>query len=273
MQNLSIITITYNDPSGLARTIQSLLPLTRMKFSWEHVVVDQSPAQNKTILSSLPQAWPLKHVTSDPLGIYGAHNRGIESAQGSIFWFLNGGDAMLSSKSLEDAVESLLAEPEKSALIAPVQVSRDGKPLYSRAPYPSLWENIVGENRICHQAMLIRQGVFQSLGNYDRSLKVAADYDHLYRFHKANLNIIWFSKPFADFDMSGTSSNIDRAFSEFRMVQLKHAPDLPVRMRLANTLRFHLAYGKTRFLKALGGSRFRALLLPFWLAWNRRKPN
>src|SRR5919108_5613652 len=104
---LSVVTITYRDPAGLASTSESLLPLLRAdnSWTWEHVVVDSSPEENRAVLEGLPPDWPLLHVVTPARGIYPAMNEGIQCASGRYLWFLNGRDRLHDA----DALERLLA--------------------------------------------------------------------------------------------------------------------------------------------------------------------
>lgn len=266
---LSIVTISYNDPNGLATTLYSLEPLRKGPLLWEHVIVDQSPDLNETIFQSLAADWPLHRVQSPPLGIYGAHNRGLAMARGKILWFLNGGDSLSDAEALLAALSLLENSARASILIAPVQVSRDGKALYLRAPKAKLWQNLLGENRLCHQAMLYRREVFQRLGNYDESYRVAADYEHHFRAWLAGEVFVRAPRPFADFDLGGASSNIQRSFEEFSRVQEHFSARLPLCLRILNRFCFSWNYAKTMALKRISGSRFGEQLRPFWWAWNR----
>lgn len=268
---LSIITISYDDPQGLTRTIESLRPLLQSALRWEHIVVDQSPDKNNICFSKLPTDWPLVRIQENPLGIYGAHNRGLSEAKGELLWFLNGGDALSSRENLESAIIAMKKAPrETAALISPVQVSVGGKPRYIRGLTPDLWANIRGENRICHQAMLIRRDCFTELGPYDTKFRVAADYEHLYRLLVADKSILWSDKNFADFDMGGASSNIDRAFAEFRAVQKLYSAKLTARQNLENHLYSCSSQGFTHLAKLIGKSGLRPLFEPLWKNWKSR---
>lgn len=267
---LSIITISYKDPAGLARTLASLKSLDPEALSWEHVVVDQSPDENNHCFSTLKDNWPLRRIQAAPLGIYGAHNRGIAESTGEVLWFLNGGDALSSKLNLLEAINSLLGARDSAVLVSPVQVSKNGEIQYTRRIVEDLWKNIRGENKICHQAMLIRKSLFDEIGNYHKEFRIAADYEHLYRILVAKKSITWFPKSFSDFDMGGTSSNVVKAFDEFRAIQKRFSKQLGLRRNLENFLYFYAYRFFTLAAKWVGRSRLRPILEPQWKAWKSR---
>jgi len=67
MPNLSVVTISRDDPRDLAQALASLEPLLSQAFwSWEHVLVGASPAANGSLLDGLAPQWPLVRAESAP---------------------------------------------------------------------------------------------------------------------------------------------------------------------------------------------------------------
>jgi glycosyltransferase involved in cell wall biosynthesis len=77
---ISIITINYNNSSGLLKTIQSVISQTYKNI--EYIIVDgDSVDESKTIIEEHKQY--LQYAISEKdTGIYDAQNKGIRQAKG-----------------------------------------------------------------------------------------------------------------------------------------------------------------------------------------------
>lgn len=133
MIKLTIITINYNNASGLQKTMESVLNQTSKEF--EYIIVDGTPQSPKGGLSDSAviesfvksvegQEIGFTHCTwlspeggvgggfySEPdSGIYNAMNKGIRMAKGEYIQFLNSGDWLVD----EFVVERMLKELRSS---------------------------------------------------------------------------------------------------------------------------------------------------------------
>ena len=88
-QLLSIITINYNDFSGLKKTVESVIKQTYSNF--EYVVIDGgSTDESYKYLQEKKDSF--SHLVSEKdAGIYNAMNKGIRAAKGEYLLFLNSG--------------------------------------------------------------------------------------------------------------------------------------------------------------------------------------
>lgn len=248
---ISIITITFRDPSGLDATLNSLKPLFSGNLSWEHIIIDDSPEENEAVLIKLPLNWPLKRLCGIPSGIYPAMNKGIEAAAGNYLWFLNGGDCLASAEMFKMAVSSI-QERQGDLLFSPVKIESAGK-LRTKNIKSAFKENILGFNRICHQGMIYSAKIFQALGKYDVNFRWAADYDHHWKVLLNNSNTIYFPHPFASINLLGASNREAKVIDEFKQIQAKYVPHLSV----LETIKNHFFY-KRDFLKYKLSRFFRA---------------
>lgn len=93
---LSIITVNFNNNSGLGKTLESV---RHQSFSsYEHIIIDAGSKDGS--LETIKQyAEGNPHVTfwvSEPdKGIYDGMNKGIEHAGGEYLQFLNSGDFLV----------------------------------------------------------------------------------------------------------------------------------------------------------------------------------
>ena len=90
---ISIITINYNNKSGLEKTIESVLQQTYDNI--EYLVIDgNSTDGSKDVIKKYKHR--ISYWVSEPdSGIYNAMNKGGTKATGDYLLFLNSGDVLL----------------------------------------------------------------------------------------------------------------------------------------------------------------------------------
>lgn len=102
---LSIVTITYNNLSGLHKTFDSLSSWLSERdnnhwFEW--IVIDGGSKDGSVEFlnrhNQLIDCW----VSEPDKGVYNAMNKGIKASKGDYLWFLNAGDCKVESLSAED---------------------------------------------------------------------------------------------------------------------------------------------------------------------------
>jgi glycosyltransferase involved in cell wall biosynthesis len=269
---LSIVTITYRDPVGLHRTLESLRPCLNGSIPWEHVVVDQSPEETLPVLSLLPKTWPLVYLLRDPRGIYPAMNEGVIHSKGNFIWILNGGDCLRDYKVLKQILEMFKIEPELTIVCGAVDLMRDGKYEYCRRPKKNFFLSTMGICQLPHQGMIYRSEVFSKVGLFDDKFKIAADYHHHLRCINKGINTRTTELRLAQFDMSGVSSTQWRqSFDELAKIQHSMIHEASLFMFLLHEILRRYYFLKIcifKFIKTLAVSK---VIRPIWLRWKRRK--
>lgn len=203
---LSIITINYNNASGLRKTLTSVASQTYRDI--EHIIIDGGSKDGsveaiKEYVAANPDRDPffkhtIKWVSEKDNGIYNAMNKGIEIALGrrvvnsfnrselvedknkvlpDYIQILNSGDILASP----DVTERMVAEIEKAEypeLLYGNMIKKDyatGKILgkskeveYSLRQYYTSTMN--------HDCCYIRCDVYDKYGLYDESLKIVSDW-------------------------------------------------------------------------------------------------
>ena len=201
---LSVITITYNNLSGLQKTARSVVAQRYADMEW--IVVDGGSTDGTpewlaqvangglisggagTASSGTDEGYgnlgvkdlgAFRFVSEPDEGVYDAQNKGIGMAKGEFCFFLNAGDSFCRS----DVLERLLAEPVEADIVYgnEVVVDAEGK----RVGYCKGVENpgFVDLYNSCmkHQATLIRRALFERYGEYDSSLRICADWEWFFR--------------------------------------------------------------------------------------------
>ncbi|WP_157887561.1 glycosyltransferase [Frondihabitans sp. PAMC 28766] len=161
--------MTYNDVSGLRRTLESVRALmTSADGSLEVIVMDGGTAIG---LEEATRDFPWAQVdTGRDGGIYDAMNKGMQKARGQFIWFLNGGDECLVSDYLD--VESLLRRNSETMILADYELAFADRSIHRRArPAKYIWHGLPTS----HQAILYPTVLAKNVG-YDPNFTISADY-------------------------------------------------------------------------------------------------
>ena len=91
---LSIVTINWNNATGLEKTMQSVATQSFKEF--EYIIVDGASTDGSIEVVKLyeSQFAHLKWVSESDSGIYNAMNKGIRMASGDYIQILNSGDSL-----------------------------------------------------------------------------------------------------------------------------------------------------------------------------------
>ncbi|SCX81973.1 glycosyltransferase family 2 protein [Flavobacterium caeni] len=207
MGKISIITINYNNKTGLEKTIGSVLSQKGVDF--EYVVIDGNSKDGSREVVEQYKSQVAYALSEPDTGIYNAMNKGIRAATGDYLLFLNSGDTLLEQDTLAKA----------AALIDGQYDFYYGNQIYlsNRSNQIEHWiapEQVsLGffvDNSLPHQATFIRRTLFEKFGMYNENLKIASDWEFFtvaICLHKASYKHI--GMVVADYDFTGISSNPD----------------------------------------------------------------
>lgn len=173
----SLITITLNPGEGFRRTVESVKAQGFSNF--EHLVKDGNSTDGSL------EAWAVSDGQYRPRvvrqadgGIYDAMNQGLALARGKFVLFLNAGDTLYAS----DTLESVAATLEAQSSLALVYGDYLDSPLQMVIKSPrKISRFFLFRNTLCHQACFFSRETLNELGGFDTSLRVLADYDMLVR--------------------------------------------------------------------------------------------
>jgi glycosyltransferase involved in cell wall biosynthesis len=208
---LTVVTAVRDDPDGLERTLASLHKNDLSGV--EVVVIDSSKHRDSVVRLSAGIA----HVHwVPPAGIYAAMNDGLRLASGDFVQFLNAGDVLHDSGVLSSVRIQLSASPAWAFGTVEI-VSRAGK----RVTTPS-WDYASHERSLFskgffpqHQGMFTRTESLRSIGGFDTSFTIAADYAAFLRLSQVAEPLI-LDRVVADFFEGGASTiHWKHALAEF----------------------------------------------------------
>lgn len=246
---LSIVTVTFNNPEELDRTLSSIRSVQdyRALQAIEVVVVDGGTV-NLSVerLEAHAAAVSLRYIRESDRGIYDAMNKGTGVARGQFLMFLNSGD-VVAFRDLRRLLAELGKLGEKGDYIyGKTNIETDGRV----RTIPEEARTLSSEDdhlsaTICHQAMIFRAEDCRAIP-YDTNLTVVGDYDLKYQLFKTGIG--YFSDAFVvGFDGNGVSSKID----SIRLLKARIYETSLMYIRYRHSLRRYLRSLATHIAKFL----------------------
>ena len=168
MDKLSVITVSFNAKATIEETINSVLELEWREK--EYIVIDgQSDDGTTDIIKKYEEKIDYWCSEKDE-GIYDAMNKGIQRATGEWVAFLNCGDTYYKDAcnwigNINSDIDLVYGNNTLTKWNGEIKERK-------AAPLTSILYHMVS----CHQAFFIRRKLFNELGGYDVSYKIAADY-------------------------------------------------------------------------------------------------
>lgn len=177
MTLLTIVTVVRNDPTGLRATLSSIT--SQQQQPDELVIVDGS--DDATVVPLIVRdAGELEAtiVWRPPRGVYPAMNDGLAEATGRYVYFLNAGDELADATVIR-GIWNALDHASPMWAYGPVQfLAADGARLPSPDwQYPAERGRLFARGRFpAHQGVVAQREALRSVGAFDTSYRVAADY-------------------------------------------------------------------------------------------------
>lgn len=179
---LSIITINYNNLSGLKKTIESVVSQSFKDFEW--IVIDGGSTDGSHELIEQHADYFAFWCSEPDKGIYNALNKGLSHAHGDYVQFLNSGDWLYESGTLEKVFATIGIDKQQNDIYYGdnIQVRDNGE--FIPATYPDeLGFFFFPYGNICHQATFYRRTLFDN-NPYDESFTIVSDW-------AMNLNLLF----------------------------------------------------------------------------------
>jgi len=169
---LSIITINLNNAAGLEKTIQSVINQTFKDF--EYIAIDGASTDESVEIIKKYSSGINYWVSEPDTGIYNAMNKGIRKAQGDYCLFLNSGDYLISSTTLQDVFDEI-----NNIAAVDIFYSDCIKSDNSIFIYPdNITINDIIKIGISHQNTLIKRSLFLEHSFYNENLRIASDLEY-----------------------------------------------------------------------------------------------
>lgn len=176
---ISIITINFNNASGLEKTLKSNVALKSVpgKIEKEIIVIDGGSADDSVAVINRFQGEIAYSVSEKDRGIYHAMNKGVAAANGEFCIFMNSGDLFAS----DDVFEKIDEEARQRDCFAADVITGStlyvdyafGRENFGRAPRDISF-GFFYRKTLQHQSSFIRTKKLREFP-FDESLKIVGD--------------------------------------------------------------------------------------------------
>ncbi|ENM6363149.1 glycosyltransferase [Vibrio alginolyticus] len=197
---ISIITVVYNNKSGMKKTLKSVLSQTYADY--ELIIVDGCSTDGTVDFCKreMSKFSHIKLLSEKDEGIYDAMNKGIKASSRRWLIFMNSGDEFYDANTLESFSKKECFYDNSVILAYGDKVDIDGCLIPAERNL-----NVIesGELFACHQSIFFRPDIY-----YNKSYKIFGDYDLLARIYKngSHEKIVYLGIPISIFEGGGISS-------------------------------------------------------------------
>jgi glycosyltransferase involved in cell wall biosynthesis len=253
---VSLVTVVFNDASGLRDTLQSVLKQTYPNL--EHVVIDGGSSDG-TLEILVQNSHSIDYWTSElDRGIYDAMNKGIRASSGSLIGIVNAGDWLAS-----DAVDRVVAASLDGAVGAEIisggmtRVDAEGRHLFTVTRSPTDLARRCRYMPVNHGATFVPRAVFERCGLYDEHLRIAGDWEFILRVMDDGVAIRLLPDVLSFMKEGGVS---DREFLKWRATRERYA----IRRRYCGSSMAGILGASEYFRSAVKSLLPKKLLHLFW---------
>lgn len=197
----TVITINYNNHTGLRQTIESVVSQTFNDF--EYIIIDGGSTDGSVDVIMAYRERVNFWLSEEDRGIYHAMNKGVARAHGEYCIFMNSGDRFYDKDVLLD-----ISKYQKNEDVIVGNVSIDDED-HIISPHPeqgNLTFYHLYSGAIPHQGTFIKTELLQKYP-YDENLKISSDWKFFVQtLIFDNCSVCFLDKLVAYFDLNGLSS-------------------------------------------------------------------
>lgn len=225
---VSVITVCYNAEKLIERTIQSVISQTYPLV--EYIIVDGKSKDGTVDIIRKYESKISKWSSEPDKSLYDAMNKGLKAATGDYVWFVNAGDKIFDTQTLEKIMQEAAGKDFIYGNVIRVDESGNQRGWHKKIPSS---ENLSPESFlngmvICHQSMLVKRKIAPE---FSLTWKLANDIDWTIRVLKKAESRQYVPVPFSYFLEGGLSANNRwRAVKERFTVTRNHFGLFPVLM-------------------------------------------
>lgn len=201
---VSIITINYNNKTGLEKTIKSVVNQTYLDY--EYIIIDgNSTDGSKEVIEAYKNDFSY-WVSEGDSGIYNAMNKGIKASRGKYLLFLNSGDILRSNAILEEVSYNL--QSDKDIYYGNLELVFEEKREVKIYPDELSFSFFVDKGHIPHPASFIKRQLFDKVYLYKEYFKIVSDWDFFVcAICKHNASYSHLNKVTTSFEVNGISAS------------------------------------------------------------------
>jgi glycosyltransferase involved in cell wall biosynthesis len=203
-KKLSIITVCLNEVNTIEQTLQSVFQQTFKDY--EYIVIDGGSEDGTLEILNKHKSKFEIFLSEKDNGIYSAMNKAIMLSKAEYLYFLNAGDYLNGPKILERIFEY---KPTAELVYGDVIVQLNENLYFRRVTPGTIRKTYMAATTIPHQGSFTRKSLFDRIGGYDESYRIAADYDFFLKvFFKYKIVYQYIPLPWAVNQFYGTNSKL-----------------------------------------------------------------
>jgi glycosyltransferase involved in cell wall biosynthesis len=169
---LSIITINYNNASGLKKTVESIV--SHPSAEVEYIVIDGASTDGSLDVIQEYQDKISYWVSEPDSGIYNAMNKGIKQATGEYILFVNSGDSIRDDADIQKVLAHITGE-DIVYFNLEIAGSTTGNSYIKKYPPQPDFKYFM-EDTLPHTASFIKKKQLEEYGYYSESMRIASDW-------------------------------------------------------------------------------------------------
>jgi glycosyltransferase involved in cell wall biosynthesis len=217
---VSVVTVCLNAAAGIEETLRSVVHQTYEKT--EYIVVDGGSTDGTLEIISRYNSGINRCLCGPDRGIYDAMNKGARAAGGDVIYFLNAGDILCGDGVVAGMAGRFAQDPVLELAYGRVLLHDPESGTEMRIGRGISVADLRKGKGMCHQSLFMKRSSLLSIGGFDISYRLAADFDMLCRCFMAGMHADFFPVDVARYRLEGVSSVHDPVAREYARIISGH---------------------------------------------------
>ncbi|GGI28225.1 glycosyltransferase family 2 protein [Pedobacter mendelii] len=181
---ISIVTVVFNNEATISTAIDSVLSQTYKDI--EYIVIDGKSTDGTLQIITKYSSFIAKIISEPDAGIYDAMNKGIELATGEVIGILNSDDVYADENVLSDVMKEFHEQSVDMVYGDLVYVKNNDLNQIVRVwKSENYYDNFFEDGHVPpHPSLFIRKKVYDQVGRFNQTMRLAADYEFMLRLFK-----------------------------------------------------------------------------------------
>lgn len=159
---LSVVTIVFNNPEGLAKTLCNVRGQSYTNI--EYIVVDGGSTDETKLVIEQYKTSIDRLISERDKGIYDAMNKGLRVASGEYVCFMNAGDCFYTYETVTEVFANFSVENSADVYYGEtVMVNENdtvlGYRTHKKLPQNLSWKDMIWGMVVCHQSLIVRRKI------------------------------------------------------------------------------------------------------------------
>lgn len=176
----SIITVCYNSSQTISKNLKSVA--SQSFDNYEHIIIDGGSNDNTLEIVSAFGSEKMKVISEPDNGIYDAMNKGLGLASGQFVAILNSDDFFATDNVLQAVYEHFQKYKCDVVFSSICFVNSRDEVIGKWIPKDHTMGSYLKGFHVPHPGFFAVRKLYERLGFFDLSMKIAADFDLMYRF-------------------------------------------------------------------------------------------